>query len=175
MQIEIRGAERLSFRERQVVVLKEMGYSNQQVARRLGIEAGTVATLFNRARRKGYQVVIVLSGDALQLFGPDEEEDDDLGPEEEPPPTPSGSGAGRRRAAGTGAGTGATPGSATEGSPRRRRAAAPAEEREEPPARRRPPRPRVEEEEPEAPDSVPEAEDGLEADGLDDDDVAQEA
>ncbi len=69
MQVEIRGAERLSFRERQVVTLKEMGHSSEEVAARLGISAGTVATLFNRARTKGYQVVIVISGDPLSLFG----------------------------------------------------------------------------------------------------------
>lgn len=71
MHVEIRGAERLSFRERQVVVLRESGYSNAQTAARLGISLGTVATLFNRAKRKGYQVVIVLDGDPLSLFEPD--------------------------------------------------------------------------------------------------------
>lgn len=79
MQIEIRGAERLSFRERQVVVLRESGYGNSDVAKRLKISTGTVATLFNRAKRKGYQVVIVLDGDPLALFEPDGGED------EEPP------------------------------------------------------------------------------------------
>jgi len=69
LQIEIRGAERLSFRERQVVVLKEMGYSADEIARKLGISAGTVATLYNRAKGKGYEVVIVISGDPLALFG----------------------------------------------------------------------------------------------------------
>lgn len=74
MQVEIRGAERLSMRERQVVALKEMGYTNEEVARRLAISPATVATLFNRARGKGYQVVIVFPGDALGLFGVGEEE-----------------------------------------------------------------------------------------------------
>ncbi|NPV71076.1 MAG: sigma-70 region 4 domain-containing protein [Firmicutes bacterium] len=69
MQVEIRGAERLSFRERQVVVLKEMGYSSEEISARLGIAAGTVATLYNRAKTKGYQLVIVISGDPLALFG----------------------------------------------------------------------------------------------------------
>lgn len=69
MRIEIRGAERLSFRERQVVALKEMGESNERVARRLGIAEGSVATLYHRARTKGYEVVIVLDGDPLALFG----------------------------------------------------------------------------------------------------------
>lgn len=65
MQIEIRGVEKLSFRERQVVALKEMGYSNDEVAQRLGIGKGSVATLYNRAKVKGYQVVIILTGDPL--------------------------------------------------------------------------------------------------------------
>jgi transposase len=77
VNIEIRGAERLSFRERQVVVLKEMGMSNDQIAKRLSLASGTVATLYNRAKNKGYQVVIVLAGDTLGLFdSPDREEDE---------------------------------------------------------------------------------------------------
>ena len=74
MQIEIRGAERLSFRERQVVVLKETGYSAQDIATRLNISQGSVATLYNRAKTKGYQVVIVISGDPLSLYGNNEPE-----------------------------------------------------------------------------------------------------
>ncbi|MGE5561116.1 MAG: sigma factor-like helix-turn-helix DNA-binding protein [Chloroflexota bacterium] len=73
MEIEIRGAERLSFRERQVVVLKETGASADEIARRLGISTGSVATLFARAKAKGYQVVIVISGDPLNLAGEPEE------------------------------------------------------------------------------------------------------
>ncbi|HHV43801.1 MAG TPA: sigma-70 family RNA polymerase sigma factor [Firmicutes bacterium] len=75
MQIEIRGVEKLSFRERQVVALKEMGYSNDEVAQRLGISKGSVATLYNRAKVKGYQVVIVLAGDPLGILGDVPEED----------------------------------------------------------------------------------------------------
>jgi lambda repressor-like predicted transcriptional regulator len=74
MQMEIRGAERLSFRERQVVALKEMGHTSGEIARRLGLSPSTVATLFNRARTKGYQVVLVLSGDPLGIFGDEEGE-----------------------------------------------------------------------------------------------------
>ncbi len=77
MQIEIRGAERLSFRERQVVVLKEMNRSNEQIAKKLGLSASTVATLYSRARAKGYQVVILLGGDVLGLFDEDEDEGGD--------------------------------------------------------------------------------------------------
>lgn len=68
MQVEIRGAEKLSFRERQVVTLKEMGRTNEQVAKQLGLGVSTVATLYHRARTKGYQVVIVIPGDSLGLF-----------------------------------------------------------------------------------------------------------
>lgn len=68
MHIEIRGAEKLSFREKQVVTLKEMGKSSDEIARTLNISPSTVATLFNRARSKGYEVVIVLSGDILGLY-----------------------------------------------------------------------------------------------------------
>lgn len=73
--MEIRGAEKLSHRERQVVALKEMGYSNDQVAKRLKLAPGTVATLYNRAKAKGYQVVIVLPGDPLGLFDTAEEDE----------------------------------------------------------------------------------------------------
>lgn len=77
MNIEIRGAERLSFRERQVVVLKEMGMSNDAVAKRLSLAPGTIATLYNRAKSKGYQVVIILAGDTLGLFDSAEKEEDE--------------------------------------------------------------------------------------------------
>jgi transposase len=76
MQIEIRGAENLSFREKQVVTLKEMGYSTEKIAARLGLSSSSVATLFNRAKTKGYQVVIVIPGQALGLFGEEEEIDE---------------------------------------------------------------------------------------------------
>lgn len=75
MKIEIRGAEKLSFRERQVVVLKEMGKSTDDITRILKVSASTVATLYNRARNKGYEVVIVLPGDVMGIFeGEDEDE-----------------------------------------------------------------------------------------------------
>ncbi len=75
MKIEIRGAERLSFRERQVVTLKEMGYSTDRIAKQLNLSPSTVSTLYSRARTKGYEVVIVIPGQNLAIFGVDEEEE----------------------------------------------------------------------------------------------------
>ena len=76
MKIEIRGAEKLSFREKQVVALKEMGKSTAEIAKTLRIGTSTVATLYNRARSKGYEVVIVIPGDILGLAGEEEIEDE---------------------------------------------------------------------------------------------------
>lgn len=94
MRIEIRGAERLSFRERQVVALKEMGTASEAIARRLGVTAGTVATLFNRARQKGYEVVMILEGDPLALFGDAGDDDDIAAPTGTGSPPAAGSGTG---------------------------------------------------------------------------------
>ena len=77
MQIEIRGAERLSFRERQVVVLKETGNSAQAIAEQLKLSQATVATLYNRAKAKGYQVVIIISGDPLNIYGGSEDQEEE--------------------------------------------------------------------------------------------------
>ncbi len=74
MQIEIRGAEKLSFREKQVVALKEMGRSNEEIAEQLGIGVSTVATLYHRARRKGFETVIIFTGDPLEIFNQEESE-----------------------------------------------------------------------------------------------------
>ena len=68
----MRGAEKLSFRERQVVVLKESGYAASVIAGRLGVSEATVATLYRRARTKGYQVVIILDAGVLGLDDVDE-------------------------------------------------------------------------------------------------------
>ncbi|NLO22387.1 MAG: sigma-70 family RNA polymerase sigma factor [Syntrophomonadaceae bacterium] len=76
MRIEIRGAEKLSFREKQAVVLKESGFSNSEIAVRLKLSPSTVATLLNRARVKGYEVVIVIPGSILGVTA-DEDEDDE--------------------------------------------------------------------------------------------------
>lgn len=76
LKIEIRGVERLSFRERQVVTMKEMGYSTDYIAKQLGLVASTVSTLYSRARTKGYEVVIIIPGQNLGIFGTQEEEED---------------------------------------------------------------------------------------------------
>jgi DNA-binding CsgD family transcriptional regulator len=67
LHVEIRGAEKLSFRERQVVALKESGSSAAEIAGRLQVTEATVATLYRRARAKGYLVVIVLDAGVLGL------------------------------------------------------------------------------------------------------------
>ena len=77
MKIEIRNAQNLSFREKQVVTLKEMGVSATKIAKRLNISESTVATLYTRARSKGYETVIVLPGAALGLFDDGDVADED--------------------------------------------------------------------------------------------------
>lgn len=74
MHVEIRCAEQLSYRERQVVVLKESGEPAGAIAARLRITEATVATLYRRARAKGYQVVIILDAGVLGLDEPGDEE-----------------------------------------------------------------------------------------------------
>jgi DNA-directed RNA polymerase specialized sigma24 family protein len=76
MKLEIRGVENLSFRERQVVVLKEMGESTENISKKLKLTPSTVATLFNRAKTKGYEVVIIIPGTALGIAGADDNEGD---------------------------------------------------------------------------------------------------
>lgn len=79
VKIEIRGAEKLSFRERQVVALKEAGFANEDIARRLDLSLSSVNTLLHRARAKDYEVVLVLDRDPLRLNStPDREEEDEI-------------------------------------------------------------------------------------------------
>ncbi len=78
MKLEIRGAEKLSFREKQAVVLKETGNSNEAIAKRMGVNTATVATLLSRARSKGYEVVIVIST-TLGIYGAENEENEEEG------------------------------------------------------------------------------------------------
>lgn len=74
MHLEIRGAEKLSYREKQAVILKEMGNSNEEIAKKMGVNAATVATLLSRARGKGYEVVIIIPTSLGVFGGADEEE-----------------------------------------------------------------------------------------------------
>ena len=76
MKIEIHNAQNLSFREKQVVVLKESGVSSAVIAKKLKIAESTVATLYNRARGKGYETVIVIPGDVLALYDDGEDENE---------------------------------------------------------------------------------------------------
>ncbi len=64
----------MSFREKQAVVLKESGKSSSEIAAALNLSSGTVSTLLNRARSKGYEVVIVIPGSVLGI--PAGEDDD---------------------------------------------------------------------------------------------------
>jgi len=78
MKLEIRGAEKLSLREKQVAAYKEIGMPAAEIARRLKMAPSTVATLYARARAKGYEAVIIIPGEALGLFA---EEDEHFGEE----------------------------------------------------------------------------------------------
>ena len=69
MQVEIRGLEKLSFRERQAVILKESGKPLEAIAKQLSLSQSSVATLLTRARSKGYEIVCILSGEELGLGG----------------------------------------------------------------------------------------------------------
>ena len=51
MHIEIRGAEKLSFREKQAVVLKETGLGNEETAKRF---VNFTVAILSRARQ-GYE------------------------------------------------------------------------------------------------------------------------
>ncbi len=76
MRIEIRGAEKLSFREKQAVVLKESGKTTGEIASILNLSPGTVSTLLNRARSKGYEVVIVMPGSILGIWSGEDDTDE---------------------------------------------------------------------------------------------------
>jgi DNA-directed RNA polymerase specialized sigma24 family protein len=76
VKLEIRGAEKLSFRGKQAVILKETGHSNEAIAKRMGVNTATVATLLSRARSKGYEVVIIIST-TLGIYGAENEENEE--------------------------------------------------------------------------------------------------
>ncbi len=75
MKVELRGMEKLSFRERQAVALKESGNSVEQIAKKLTLGAGSVTTLLHRAKSKGYEIVIVMDADEIGLLGNNLEEE----------------------------------------------------------------------------------------------------
>lgn len=52
-------------------MLKESGSTAAEIAGRLSVSEATVATLYRRARAKGYQVVIVLDAGVLGLDDPE--------------------------------------------------------------------------------------------------------
>jgi len=74
---EIRGLEKLSFRERQVVMLKESGHSSEEIARILNVSVSSVATMLARAKAKGYQIVCIISATELGLFNSVTEDSED--------------------------------------------------------------------------------------------------
>lgn len=67
MHWEIRGLEKLSFRERQAVMLKESGRTSEEIAQVLKISLSSVSTMLARAKIKGYQIVGILQDSELGL------------------------------------------------------------------------------------------------------------
>lgn len=67
MHWEIRGLEKLSFRERQAVMLKESGRTSEEIADILKISLSSVSTMLARAKSKGYQIVGILQDSELGL------------------------------------------------------------------------------------------------------------
>lgn len=67
MHWEIRGLEKLSFRERQAVMLKESGRTSEEIADILKIGLSSVSTMLARAKSKGYQIVGILQDSELGL------------------------------------------------------------------------------------------------------------
>lgn len=76
LHLEIRGLEKLSFRERQAVVLKESGKSQEQIAKKLHLSPSSVATLLNRAKGKGYEIVCIIPEAEFGLGGNEFDEED---------------------------------------------------------------------------------------------------
>jgi len=72
---EIRGLEKLSFRERQAVMLKESGHSVEDIAKVLGISSSSVSTMLVRAKTKGYQIIGIIQDHELGLNYPLEDDE----------------------------------------------------------------------------------------------------
>ncbi len=75
MHWEIRGLEKLSFRERQAVMLKESGYSSEEIAKKLQISLNSVSTMLARAKTKGYQIVGIIPDFEIGLNHPQLEDE----------------------------------------------------------------------------------------------------
>lgn len=67
MHWEIRGLEKLSFRERQAVMLKESGRSSEDIAKILKVSVNSISTMLARAKAKGYQIVGIIADSELGL------------------------------------------------------------------------------------------------------------
>lgn len=67
MHWEIRGLEKLSFRERQAVMLKESGRSSEEVAKTLKVSVSSISTMLARAKAKGYEIVGIIPDSELGL------------------------------------------------------------------------------------------------------------
>ncbi len=79
MHWEIRGLEKLGFRERQAVTLKESGHSSEDIARILKVSVSSVSTMLARAKAKGYQIVAIITDSELGFHNSlveDNKEDD---------------------------------------------------------------------------------------------------
>jgi len=75
MHWEIRGLEKLSFRERQTVMLKESGYSSEEISRKLSVSISSVSTMLARSKAKGYQIVAIIPDSELGLHNSSAEDD----------------------------------------------------------------------------------------------------
>ena len=53
-----------------------MGASAVAIAKRLGISESSVATTYSRARGKGYETVIIIPGDVLNIYDNGDLKDD---------------------------------------------------------------------------------------------------
>jgi DNA-directed RNA polymerase specialized sigma24 family protein len=60
MHWEIRGLEKLSYRERQAVMLKESGHSSEDIAKILHVGINSVSSMLARAKAKRYQIVGII-------------------------------------------------------------------------------------------------------------------
>lgn len=67
MHWEVRGLEKLSFRERQAIMLKESGRSSEDIAKILKVSVSSISTMLARAKAKGYQIVGIISDSELGL------------------------------------------------------------------------------------------------------------